>query len=133
MLGLSLNYSGICEAEYIKDPVSEEYKLIEINPRTWLWVGLAKACGVDYAKMIYNYTNGLKNHFPNKYDENRYWINPFSDTAYALSAILKGQLKISQYLYSLLNGKKVNALYKKHDKKPAFAYLFNIFSFLKNR
>ena len=129
----ALNYTGVCEVEYIKDPVSGEYKLIEINPRTWLWVGLAKACGVDYAKMIYNYTNGLKNQFPNKYDTNRYWINPFSDTAYALSAILKGQLKISQYFSSIVKGKKENALYKKHDKKPAFTYLFNIFSFLKNR
>jgi predicted ATP-grasp superfamily ATP-dependent carboligase len=128
-----LNYTGVCEVEYLKDPRNGEYKLIEINPRTWLWVELAKACGIDYAKMIYNYVNGLKNHFPNTYDTNRYWINPFSDTAYALPAIIKGQLRLYQYFSSLLKGKKENALYKKHDKRPAFAYLFNIFSFLKNR
>ncbi len=30
----------------------DKYKLIEINARTWLWVGLAKACGIDYANII---------------------------------------------------------------------------------
>jgi predicted ATP-grasp superfamily ATP-dependent carboligase len=119
--------------EYLKDPRNGKYKLIEINPRTWLWVELAKACGVDYAKMIYNHMNGLKNYFPVTYDTNHYWINPFSDTAYALPALLKGQLKISQYFSSLVKGKKKNALYKKYDKRPAFVYFFNIFSFLKNR
>ncbi len=128
-----LNYTGVCEVEYIKDPRNGEYKLIEINPRTWLWVELAKACGIDYAKMIYNYANGLKNHFPNTYDTNRYWINPFSDTAYALPAILKGNLKITQYIASLMKRKKINALFAKKDLKPGLVYFTNIFSFLRNR
>jgi predicted ATP-grasp superfamily ATP-dependent carboligase len=128
-----LKYTGVCEVEYLQDPRDGEYKLIEINPRTWLWVELAKACGVNYAKMIYNHVNGIPNHYPEIYDTGKYWINPFSDTVFALLAMVKGRLKISSYLSSLMNGKKVNALYNKDDKKPALAYLLNLFSFLRNR
>ena len=38
----TLNYTGICEIEFMRDTRDGNYKLIEINPRTWLWVGLAK-------------------------------------------------------------------------------------------
>lgn len=40
----ALNYTGVCEVEYLKDPGDGQYKLIEINARTWLWVGLARDC-----------------------------------------------------------------------------------------
>lgn len=33
-----LQYSGIAEFEYKKDAVTGEYKLIEINPRSWSWI-----------------------------------------------------------------------------------------------
>ena len=129
----ALNYTGVCEVEYLKDPRTGEYKLIEINPRTWLWVGLAKACGVDYAKMIYKYVNNIENVYPINYDRNLYWVNPVSDVAFALPAILKGDLKISQYLSSVKKGKKVNALLNKKDNTPAYAYLYKLLYFLRNR
>lgn len=128
-----LNYTGVCEVEYLQDPRTGEYKLIEINPRTWLWVGLAKACGVDYAKLIYNHVNEIPNVYPEIYDTTKYWINPLSDTAFALPAMLKGQLKPTTYLSSLLYAKKINALYNRYDKKPALAYLLKLFAFLRNR
>jgi hypothetical protein len=31
-----------------------------MNARTWLWVVLARACGVDFALMAYRYVNGLR-------------------------------------------------------------------------
>lgn len=129
----ALRYTGVCEIEYLLDPRTQTYKLIEINPRTWLWVALAKECGVDYAMMMYNHVNGIENQFPETYKSDICWINPLSDTAYALPALVKRHVKLSQYLASLFTGKKVNALYNKHDKKPALAYLLNLFTYLKNR
>ncbi|MGV9206200.1 MAG: hypothetical protein ACOC44_19520, partial [Promethearchaeia archaeon] len=129
----ALNYTGVCEVEYIKDPVSGEYKLIEINPRTWLWVGLAKACGVDYAKMIYDYVNRKELEQPKADDVIRYWINPFTDMAFSLLSILKGKLSFLNYLKTLTYKNKVSALFEKKDNKPGWAYIKNSFSFLKNR
>jgi D-aspartate ligase len=128
-----LHYTGVCEIEYLLDPRSKQYKLIEINARTWLWVGLAKASGIDYAKMIYDFVNQQEDQFPQSYKIDQCWINPFSDVAYAFFGIIKGKIRLSNYLKSIINSKKVNALFVKGDCKPGYAYLFNVFSFLNER
>ncbi len=129
----ALDYTGPCEVEYLKDPRDGQYKLIEINARTWLWVGLARACGVDMARMAYEYVNGITTIYPKQYKTGVCWLNTLTDTAYAFSAMLKGQLRPVEYIRSILNGKKVNALFAKNDWKPGVAYLFDIVSYLRQR
>lgn len=126
------NYTGVCEIEWLKDPSDGHYKLIEINARTWLWVGLAKACGVDYGGYIYNYLNGIKTDYPTGYRTGVKWINSLTDSVYALLAIKKGMLTIKQY-FSSLKGEKVFALYYRGDLKPMLAYALMTISFLKRR
>ncbi|MCC5923865.1 MAG: hypothetical protein JJT77_08770 [Crocinitomicaceae bacterium] len=38
----SLNYSGIAEVEYKRDAHSQAFRLIEINPRSWSWIGITQ-------------------------------------------------------------------------------------------
>jgi len=128
-----LNYTGVCEVEYLFDPRDQKYKLIEINARTWLWVGLAKASGVDYAKMIYDYIIGNEPEKQTADKTIRYWMNPYTDTAYSIISILKGRLNSKHYLKSLLQKNKTNALFSKGDNKPGWAYLLNSFSFFNHR
>jgi len=125
-------YSGVCEIEFLKDPLDNQFKLIEINARTWLWVGLAKACGVDYGLYIYNYLNGHTNNYPNEFKIGVKWINSLTDTVYSLFAFKKGMLTIKNYLKSM-KGERVSALYYKGDIKPMFIYALLTFSFLKKR
>lgn len=40
-----LGLSGIAEFEYKKDSHSNEFKLIEVNPRSWSWIGITEAAG----------------------------------------------------------------------------------------
>lgn len=129
----ALNYTGVCEVEYLFDPRDNKYKLIEINARTWLWVGLAKACGIDFAKMIYDFANENETYYPATYKVGVKWYNPVSDTVYAFQAMLRGYLKPRKYMNSIVSGKKVNAIFAKGDLKPGFAYFFNLLSFLKQR
>jgi len=129
----ALKYTGVCEVEYLKDPRDSKYKLIEINARTWLWVGLARACGVDFARLAYEYVNEMDMTTPGDYETDVCWINPFTDTAYAVKSILQGHLNPFTYVKSILSGKKVSALFERNDRKPGFAYLFNIFSYLRHR
>lgn len=129
----ALNYTGVCEVEYLKDPGDGQYKLIEINARTWLWVGLARACGIDFAKMVYDYVNGKERAYPDGYEIDIGWLNPWTDTAYSAKAILQGHLSIRAYLGSLMNGKTVSALFEKGDARPGMAYLLNMMSYLKKR
>lgn len=118
----ALKYTGVCEIEYLLDPRDEEYKLIEINARTWLWVGLAKECGVNYAVMAYNYVNGIEQEYPQKYKTGVYWKNGITDLAFSGVAILKGKLSFKEYRQTK---KKytVRALYAKRDIKPFWMFL----------
>ncbi len=53
-----LQYSGIAEFEYKKDAISGEYKLIEINPRSWSWIGITPFAGVNIPLIAYNDLTG---------------------------------------------------------------------------
>lgn len=55
-----LEYSGIAEFEFKKDPTSGEFKLIEINPRSWSWIGITPACGVSLPWIAYVDLTGIE-------------------------------------------------------------------------
>jgi predicted ATP-grasp superfamily ATP-dependent carboligase len=48
-----LGYHGIAEFEYKQDSETREYKLIEINPRSWSWIGITPSCGVSLPWLAY--------------------------------------------------------------------------------
>jgi D-aspartate ligase len=48
-----LSYHGISEAEFIYDERDREYKLLDINTRTWKWIGLPIHCGVNLPALAY--------------------------------------------------------------------------------
>ncbi len=127
-----MNYTGICEIEYLLDPRDKKYKLIEINARTWLWVGLAKACGVDYAKYSYNFVNRIPNEYPQNYKTGIKWINHFTDLIFSVQAIVKKKLSIKDYRNSL-KGDKVRAVFQWEDFKPALMFFILLFYFFKKR
>jgi len=129
----ALNYTGVCEIEYLLDPRDGLYRLIEINARTWLWVGLAKACGVDYAKLIYDFVNGREMEYPTNYKVGLNWINPVSDFVFSMISLISGQLKLKAYFYSIFKAQKVNALFVKKDLEPGYAYIVKLFSFINKR
>ena len=113
-----LNYTGVCEVEYLLDPRDKQFKLIEINARTWLWVGLAKACGIDYANIIYNYLNHKPAEYPANYKTGVKWINYLTDTIVSVQSVFTGKLNIFKYLKSLTK-KKVRATFTCTDPLPA--------------
>jgi D-aspartate ligase len=117
----SLNYTGVCEIEYLLDPRDNRYKLIEINARTWLWVGLANACGVDYARMMYNYLNGEKIQYPDSYQAGINWINFLTDTPFAFWAIIKRDLTFKEY-FSSFRGRTKNAVFSRSDIMPGIMF-----------
>lgn len=48
-----IGLSGIAEFEYKRDVVKDSYVLIEINPRSWSWIGITPACGVSLPHIAY--------------------------------------------------------------------------------
>ena len=49
----ALEFHGIGQVEWKRDPRDGRLKLIEVNPRLWQWHGLAGACGADVAQIAY--------------------------------------------------------------------------------
>ena len=123
----AINYTGICEIEWLYNPKQRKYNLIEINPRTWLWVELAKASGIDFIKDVIHILNGeeiTKNKF---YENHVYWYNPITYYPFKFFAIVKNIPNFSP------KGKVVNALFKKGDNKPGWAYLWTLLNIIKRR
>ncbi len=118
----ALNYTGVCEIEYLLDPRDNKYKLIEINARTWLWVGLAKESGIDYAKLIYDYLNDKSISFPEKYNINIGWVNYITDIPFSIMGLFKGKLSIKEYL-STFQIKVKNASFAWNDLMPGIMFL----------
>lgn len=128
----ALNYTGVCEIEFMRDIRDGYYKLIEINPRTWLWVGLAKACGIDYAKMMYRYVNGIEQTYPTTYEVGVKWRNAITDWVFGMQAILKGYVTLCEYCSSF-KGKIVNAIWSWRDIKPGLIFPFMTLYIAKKR
>jgi len=53
-----LHYTGIAEFEYKKDEITGIYKLIEVNPRSWSWIGITPACGVNLPLIAFSNLTG---------------------------------------------------------------------------
>jgi predicted ATP-grasp superfamily ATP-dependent carboligase len=55
-----IGYHGIAEFEFKRDAATGEFKLIEINPRSWSWVGITPACGVSLPWIAYADLTGIE-------------------------------------------------------------------------
>jgi predicted ATP-grasp superfamily ATP-dependent carboligase len=53
-----IKYTGIAEFEYKKDSNTGEFRLIEINPRSWSWIGITSGCGVNLPFIAYSDLTG---------------------------------------------------------------------------
>jgi predicted ATP-grasp superfamily ATP-dependent carboligase len=54
----SLGYWGICDVEFKRDARDGNYKLLDANPRVWLWLGLGARSGVPLALLAYALATG---------------------------------------------------------------------------
>jgi predicted ATP-grasp superfamily ATP-dependent carboligase len=49
-----LELTGIMEFEYKCDSRTGEFRLIEVNPRSWSWIGITPSCGVSLPLLAYH-------------------------------------------------------------------------------
>ena len=48
-----LEYTGVAEVEYKKDARDDKFRLIEVNPRSWSWIGITPYCDVNLPLIAY--------------------------------------------------------------------------------
>lgn len=81
-LSLDLRYQGIAEFEFKRDALSGEFKLIEVNPRSWSWVGITPACDVSLPWIAYADLTGVQSieySESGKQDGSIKWVRLFAD------------------------------------------------------
>jgi D-aspartate ligase len=49
----AIDYYGLVEVEFKLDPRDGEYKLLDVNARSWGFHSLGSAAGVDFSYMLY--------------------------------------------------------------------------------
>ena len=113
-----IDYYGMCEVEFKKDPRDGEYKFFEINPRPWKWHSLFLANGINVPYLVYKDLNGEKIDFNSDEElEDIKWIDIHTDVYISLKEIMRGKLRIGDYLSSIKN-KKTFSVFQNDDIKP---------------
>lgn len=123
----SVNYHGIAEAEFKRDPVDGQYKLLEINARTTTQSILSAQCKVPVEYVAYNnliYGNNTKASAP---INGILWIDEIIDLYYNILQIKNRKVTFSEVLQSM-KGRKVFAVASLDDPAPFIVYLVNFAS-----
>jgi D-aspartate ligase len=56
----SLGYSGLVEIEFKYDARDRAYKILDVNTRTWTWIALGAAAGIDFPAIQWELALGEK-------------------------------------------------------------------------
>lgn len=117
----AINYHGVVEIEFKRDPRTGEYKLLDVNARPWGFHAIGPAAGVDFPHMIYADQMGL----PVEATRARAgvgWLRMVSDVPTAVSDLLHGSLRVATYLKSL-RATRVESVFNIRDPLPSVAEL----------
>ena len=106
----ALSFNGLSQVEMIRDPRDGRYKLIEVNPRLWLWHGLAAAVGVDLPWIAYRDLIGDPLPPVLKHESGKRWA----------VTVMAGAP------HALQRGRYVEAFLAKDDPKPALAHFARV-------
>src|ERR1035438_9386086 len=115
----AIDYYGLVEVEYKLDPRDSQYKLLDVNARTWGYHSLGAIVGVDFSYMLYADQVGL----PVEACRGRAgssWVRNTTDIPAAMVAILSGDTSVRSYLRSLREC-SVEAVFCASDPLPGVA------------
>ena len=114
-----INYYGIAEVEFMRDPRDNQYKLLEVNPRIWGWHTLAIAAGVDLPYFLYQDLLGEDMDVPFSLNHVK-WVRLITDIPTSFREIMKGNMGIGDYIASM-KGKKTEPVLSLKDPLPFIA------------
>lgn len=117
----AMDYYGLVEIEYLFDARDEQFKLHDVNARTWGYHSLGCAAGVDFPYLLFSdqvgkYVEKCRGRLGVK------WVRLLTDTPSGLLDILTGRLAIRDYLESL-RGLWTEAVFSLTDPLPGLAGL----------
>jgi D-aspartate ligase len=114
-----INYYGLVELEYKLDPRDGQYKLLDVNARTWGYHSLGPRAGVDFSHMLY--ADQVGSPVPRcKGKPGIGWMRTTTDLPAAFMALLAKELSLKNYFRTLKNC-NVEAVFSHKDPLPGLA------------
>jgi len=117
----AIDYYGLVEIEYKLDKRDGQYKLLDVNGRTWGYHSLGQGAGVDFPYMLFADMVGG----PVSAQRGRAgvtWIRLITDMPTAVLEILRGRQSGWAYLRSIYNA-DVESVFDREDILPGLAEL----------
>ena len=114
----AINYYGLVEVEFKRDPRDGQYRLLDVNGRTWGYHSIGRPAGIDFPYLLF--TDQM-----NKPVESRAgtvgvcWIRLLTDLPTGVIGLLNGQIKGGSYLKSLCDYDE-EAVFSLDDPLPGF-------------
>jgi D-aspartate ligase len=115
----AIDYYGLIEIEYKLDPRDSQYKLLDVNARTWGYHSIGARAGVDFSYMLYLDQLDLPVSTC-KGNPGMAWVRMTTDIPAAMLAILGGDTNWKTYLRSLRSC-NVEAVFSAEDPLPGVA------------
>jgi len=117
-----INYTGLSEVEFMYDERINDYKLIEINPRTWKWHSMANIVDINLIEMLIKDVQGQSIEKKRNTIKNLGWIEQLTDAFVMFTEVMKGRMKLKDYIKSI-KIRKEYATFDWKDPLPALMYI----------
>ena len=117
-----INYFGLSEVEFMYDEKTKDFKLIEINPRTWKWHTISNCIGINLIAMLIDYMNGFELQEQHNTKADLGWTERLTDTYVVLTEAMKGRYQLRDYVKTLTY-KKEYACFSWKDPLPGLMYV----------
>jgi D-aspartate ligase len=113
----AINYYGLVEVEYKRDPRNGRYCLLDVNGRTWGYHTIGYRAGVDFPALLFS-DQLNKAVEPCRGRPGVRWIRILTDLPTGVRGMLNGTLSASSYLRSLWHYDE-EAVFSRDDPLPA--------------
>jgi D-aspartate ligase len=116
-----IDYYGLVELEYKRDERDGQYKLLDVNARTWGYHSIGPRAGVDFPFLLFADQLGQEVAFASA-RPGISWVRLTTDASVAVSELLRGRLRLRDYVTSLRHA-AVEAVFARDDPIPGLAEL----------
>ena len=115
----AIDYYGLVEIEYKQDPRDGQYKLLDVNARTWGFHSIGLAAGVDFPYFLF--ADQLGHHVePCRGEVGVGWLRLITDVPTVMRDFLHRRITTSQYWNSLCRT-RAESVFCRSDPFPAVA------------
>jgi D-aspartate ligase len=112
----AIDFYGLVEMEYKRDERDGQFRLLDVNGRTWGYHSIGRLAGVDFPYLLFeDQINGLIEASRGKAGVR--WIRLLTDLPTGFVSILHGQTKVKDYLRSLRQFDE-DAVFSREDPIP---------------